>query len=304
MADDTFFIRMSKFSGLNDVDDPIDLSPERTPDGYYYPLTKAQNIIITNKHKIVGRDGMTKVVSATSPHSGWSDGEHCFFVEGTSMYYLNEDYSITELRSGLAYGSRVSYVKVNDRVYYTNASEIGYIDLTDLSAKSIDDPDIKFKRALPPGEFIEFYRGILYVLSNDIIWHSDVLADYHDVRKNFFQIKGKGTMLRAVDNGIYVGGDFTGFFRGDGPETFEYVHVSDGAPIPYTDAIIDGRMFGVEKGRVAVWVGTDGLYIGNQNGETANISEKSVNIASGYLRGAGIIRKEKGQEHYIGVMRK
>lgn len=301
MADETLLVNISLFSGLNDVDEQTSLSPERDEAGHYvFPLHSTQNIIIDNKMKMRSRDGYASLVSGTSPHSLWSDGDYCFFVENERLYRLNEDWSLTTIRSWLAYGSRMSYVKFNTKLYYANGYQIGYVNLDDLSDNAIANPGVNFKLPLPPGQLIELYRTRLYVASSKILYFSDPWADHYDNRRGAFQFLATITMLRALDDGIYVAADKVYFLKGTGPDDFIVIETPGYDAIKFTDVVVHGNYLGTKESML-MWTGATGVCLGDNNGKVINIMEKRHTLLDSSI-GAAIARLEAGREHYIGVL--
>lgn len=127
MADDTLFVDLSLLSGIDTVNALTDLQPTRTDDGWITPLREAENTVITNTRKPETRVGYNKVMAGSGTHSLWSDGTICLFVEGSKLFMLNTDYSLTMIRDGLMVGARMSYTKWGDRVYYSNKYQIGWV---------------------------------------------------------------------------------------------------------------------------------------------------------------------------------
>lgn len=138
MADDTLYLDMSLLSGINTVDAETDLQPVGTEDGAtILPLRAAENIVISNARKPETRIGYKRILVGDSTHSLWSNGDICLFVEGDTLYMLNDDYSITALRKGLMVGARMTYKQWANRIYYSNKHQIGWISTEDYLEHSL-----------------------------------------------------------------------------------------------------------------------------------------------------------------------
>lgn len=302
MADALQSQTMARFLGLNNVDDATRLIPIVVNHEYVYPLAQANNIEIDNTYGLSSRGGYATVAgsagtSGLDNHSGWSDGTTCLFVDGVTLYEMTTVYDRIALRSDLTRGMRMSYAKFNDRIYYTNEKQIGYIK------SSIDNhlpnPDREFKEPLPPGQFIEYFMGCLYVAANDILYISDPLCDYYDIRQGYKQFAKRITMLRAVDEGFYVSDDRIWFVKGKGSDEFQRDEVYPSRAIQYTDVRVVGKYIddGI-TGNVALWTSENGICLGDNTGKVTNLTEGRYTF-SPTGRGAAVIKENGNVRYYI-----
>lgn len=110
-------ISFGAFSGLRN-----DVSSERFEGS---DLDLGDNIDIDNTGRIQRRAGRTRV-SATATHSLWSDGGAlAFCVQGSELKKVALDYTTTTVLTGLTPGLVMSYVKINDNVYFSNTQQRG-----------------------------------------------------------------------------------------------------------------------------------------------------------------------------------
>jgi hypothetical protein len=296
----------SFFSGINTVDDSTRLTPSTYRVGAFgektvYPLVSATNVEIDNTYALKSRDGSTLELSGSDVHSLWSDNDLCFFVDGNTLYKLNIDYTKTSMIEGLQVSARMSYVVVNDRVYMTNGSYIGYYN--DGAMHSLQNPSLTYKVILPPGQYITYLSGRLYVAKGSVLYAADVLCDHYDIRTGFYAFANDITMLRAVENGIYVcDGDI--WFLSDGGEAgMKREFISNDSVIPFTDAGVDGLDVGedgFENGTVAIWVSSSGVQMGTNKGKVVNITPNYI-IPPPFV-GAAMIRSIDGVTHYIATI--
>ena len=296
MADAIKFQTIDKFLGINTVDDPTRLAPVMMDYQYIYPLQQANNLDIDNTYGLSSRSGYDDILLGLDMHSLSNDAPG-FFVDGDILKKLNTDYSIISLRFGLTLGARMSYVLFNDRTYYTNGYEIGYIknDISTLLA----DPLLEFKLPLPAGQLIEYFMGCLYVAVNDILYISDPLCDYYDTRTGYRRFAGRITMLRAVDDGLYVSDDRIWFIKGKTNEDFERSESYSSRAIPFTDERINGRYISDNlSGNVAIWTGENGICVGDNRGVVINLTESKY-VLPVHGNGAGFIRDKDNIRHYV-----
>lgn len=106
-----------KFEGINNVNAAERLKPSQ--------LREAENVDIDKTYRIRRRKGYTQVYTGSNCHSGWSDGETSLFVEGDALKKLNSNFTATTLNTGLAADRPVTFLKVDDDIYYSNGIVTG-----------------------------------------------------------------------------------------------------------------------------------------------------------------------------------
>ncbi|MCP4257969.1 MAG: hypothetical protein GY774_10640 [Planctomycetes bacterium] len=286
-------------SGINNVSDASRLAVS--------DLVYASNIDISDKGKPSRRDGYTKKFTpAGSVHSMWGDDKVCLFVEAGVLKMLNADYSATILRTGVS-DYRMRYDEVNDKYFYTNPSVIGYI------YNGVDNqfatPTGDYKHAPLPGQHIAYYNGRLYVARNETIWYSDV-NEFGEVdrRMNFLSFENEVTMMKAVDDGLWVCvGDInrqaTYFIQGATREDQTLRRFAGYGCIEGSDVKIkDGQKVGEGlSGTVIMWTSDGGICIGANGGRFINVTDGRYNTPDKRY-GAGLFRDEGGLAQYISVL--
>lgn len=298
MADITQSQTMARFSGVDNVSESTRLTPVPIAHEYVYPLLQANNVEIDDTGGISSRSGYgTAGTGGVDIHSMWSDNTTCLYVDGTTLYQMNADYTTLTLRAELTRGVRMSYAPFNDRIYYTNDHEIGYIK--NQANSLLSDPGREFKMPLPAGQFIEYYRGCLYVACGDTLYISDPLCDYFDIRTGYKLFASRITLLRAVDDGLYVADDKTYFIRGKANEDFERDEVYPARAIPFTDIRIVGKYIDDGLlGNVAMWTAENGICLGDNSGQVKNLTEARYTFTS-HGQGTGFLREKNGVRHYV-----
>ncbi len=86
-------------------------------------LAIAQNVDIDNSGGIARRPGYANLNAAPS-HSLYSDGTTGLIVSDSVLNLINQDYSYTPLLQ-LKSNGRISFVKVNDRIYFSSETDSG-----------------------------------------------------------------------------------------------------------------------------------------------------------------------------------
>lgn len=291
---------VEKFSGVNTVDPryrlwPIGGDARRSAD--VFPLREAYNVDIDNTYGVKSRAGRTNIITGTDIHSLWSDGENCFYVDGTSLYKLDAVYGATVIKEGLTPNARMAYVNFNKRIYYTNGFQIGYVEHDTDHALPL--PEREYKASLPAGSHIEVFMGCLFVSIGEILYISDPLCDYFDIRTGYRIFTDDITMIRAVDNGLYISDKKVWFIKGKGNDEFVREEVESEPAIPFTDVRTSAESMGYGvTGDVAVWTSAIGICVGDSNGAVKNITE-DVYAMTKYGRGSAFVRNILNVSHYI-----
>ena len=308
MADSTPLFSFDRFSGMNNVEASFRI-PVTTDKGWHklYDMGEIENLDIDNSYLLSTRPGSDQKLSSADIHSLWSDGNIiCLFVDSPILYKLNPGY-VTPISTALGtVGSgRMSYTQWNDRVYLTNESFIGYIH--DDTLTSLVTPNLNYKLPLPAGKFIAYFQGKLYVAKGNVLYVSDALCDHYDIRTGYRTFTNNITMLRPVNDGIYVADGKTWFlyekrmFVGD-PAEFKRDMVLDKDAIPFTDVSINGSFIGEGiEGDVAIWTSTDGICLGDNMGKVKNLTRSRYSM-SPYGIGGSVVRNLNGTVHYITVL--
>jgi hypothetical protein len=261
------------------------------------------NVDILDSYNLVSRDGSTKKLSGTKIHSFWAQGQLGFFIDGTMLYLLNIDYTTTELLSPMA-SSRMSYCPVNDRVYMTNGTYIGYYN--NLAMYDLADPAENYKAVLPAGQRVAYHKGKLLVAKGKVLYISDALCDHYDIRTGFRVFENDITMLRPVDEGVYVADGKTWYLVekrafADDPAEYRKEPTLGLDAIPFSDTLIDGAFLGEGvEGNVAIWATAEGVCVGDNKGAIKLITPNYLMPPA--VDGAAVIRNINGVVHYLATI--
>jgi len=290
---------LRKFSGINNVDLATRLFPIVIDKEYAYPLQIAMNVDIDNTLGISSRDGYDEVIAGTDIHSLWSDGITGFYVDGETLYQT-DGITGTIITSGLTLSARMAYAPFNDRIYYSNGHQIGYVKSN--AAVHLPAPGREFKEPLPAGKFLAVFKGCLYVAVGNVLYVSDPMCDYYDIRTGYRIFPEAIRMVRPVDDGIYVSDDVVWFLKGKGNDEFERDEAYPIPAIPYTDVVVSGKYIGEGlDGDVAIWTGEDGICLGDNSGKVVNLTEPRY-LLTPRGNGSAFIREINNVRHYINTL--
>lgn len=259
--------RLDRFGGIDNVNLPTEME-QVDETGHTYFFQQANNLDLTNKRHMRRRDGHRTIhtFNNVKVHSLWSYGNDCFFVAGDTLYRLNVDLSYTSMLTGLI-NTPMNYADVFGKIYFTNNVTIGWIDSYGVS--SLPAPTDNFKISMPPGHLIEFYNQVLYVASGNILYCSDpAIPAQYDYRQGLIPFKSRITMLKAVDDGLWVS-DSEGIYFLNGNTIFDFAfHTKLALPAIERSAVsIDGRFLGTDsKSKNVLMLTSGGICIGSNGG--------------------------------------
>ena len=291
---------MVKFSGINNVDPPERIAPELVNYEQIFPLTQAVNVEIDNTYKLSSRAGRTKLISGGDVHSVWADGKFAFYVDGGSLYQIQPDFTAVFIRSGLTLGMRMSYAVFNDKVYYCNGFQCGFV--RNFTNYDYVDPQMDFKTPMPAGKFIDVFMGCIYTSVANYLYISDPLCDYYDVRTGYRIFAADIKMIRGLDLGVYVGDSKVWFLKGLSNEDFDKLDAYPESVIPHTDVKLPSEFLGVQaKGDVAIFTCNDGICYGDNSGNVVSLT-KDRYVLPYHSNGAAFLRDINQVKHYINSM--
>jgi hypothetical protein len=290
-------IIFDNFKGINNVADATNLDVQE--------LTEAPNIDIDNEGRARRRNGHTRKYNPSGKtHSMWSNDRICLFVEGTDLKRLYADYSTTVIRSNIS-NLPMEFVDVNENVYYSNASVNGWVD-TFGSDNRYDTPTVNYKAKPQPAQHIEYYNGRIYHAKDETIWFTDPYNyGVIDMRMNAIKMKDEVTMMKAVDDGIYVSiGDINDrssiiFLSGSTPDEFvskevaNYGAIEGTAVKPKSAFVGDGA-----SGKTVLWTSRKGICLGGNGGVFKNLTATRYEVPANRY-GAGMFRIKDGLPQYI-----
>ena len=277
-------------TGLNNKIDPVRLGADyRTG---LRELSEAQNIDIDSTGRPSRRPGYSQA-SAKPAHSLFPVGDYCLFVTGDALSVLETDWTDAPIRN-VTVGARMSYVQVDDKAYYCNGYENGYVEnrashpwtaqdyVGPATTKTFSDP--------PLGHLLAIYNGRMYIAADSILWYSEPFAySWYNKAANYIPFADRILMVRSVASGMYVSTKTkTYYLSGDQPLEFNITEVADYPAKIGSDCMVQGsRIHGLDyPGSVAMWTSTHGICVGSVNGHFMNLTEEKL-VLPNTNQGAG-----------------
>jgi len=125
-------IEFKEFRGMNNVMPKMGMTPK------YQTLIKNMNV--QDDFSLSSRDRYIKAVDISNPHSLYQDNNHTFFRAESSLLLLNSDNSIINLKDNFIGNLPLDYVKVNDKVYFSDGVNSGIYDEGVVKSWGIEVP--------------------------------------------------------------------------------------------------------------------------------------------------------------------
>jgi hypothetical protein len=156
---------------------------------------------------------------------------------------------------------------------------------------------------MPPASFLDQYNGRIYGAAGNCIYYTNALQYGQCVqRRNFIPWDGEVVLLKAVDDGLYVGTDTEVLFlAGAGPESFSLKQALPCGAVRGTGITLEiGRK---EKGGPTVgWMSERG-FVKARAGGNVEVAEKERVSVGMYAIGAALYRELGDVRQIIATMR-
>lgn len=270
-------------SGLNTRIDPVRLSNQ----GEVAELAEAINVDISPSYRINRRRGYVKKISMPV-HSLYSQGKIALFVSDKVLYLLESDYTYRSLAT-LISNEKMAYCDANDKIYYTNNSDLGFIEEGirfpwEKTNKYIGPITARVMSGPFPGNHLEFHVGRIYIVKDTTLWYSEYGAlNWYDMARNYIPFSSKIRMVRSIQSGLFVSTEkHVYFLQGLVPKEFIITKVLDFPAFEWSDSIdkLNGSIF---------WGSKNGLIRGNPDGSVKELNRDKIIYPDG-LSGATLIK--------------
>lgn len=167
----------------------------------------------------------------------------------------------------------------------------------------------KLLSAVPYATEIEAYKGRIYLAAGRVLWVTELyLYDKLERTRGFLMFEDDITMLRGVEDGLYVGTTAQLLFlqgtfaEGLKMSTVMNCGVTQGSSVlvPWSKVHPRARTQPVPEGYGPVFMTGDGICLGLDNGEVYNLTQERV-VFPGAIRAAALYREDQGANTYVAV---
>lgn len=285
-------------TGLNTVTDPTRINYD--DETGISDLGVAVNITVDETGWISRREGQTLRL-AGDPHSMYSDGKLCVFVDDSYLYQLLPDYSRVPIHQ-LTTNARMAYTHVNSNFYYTNAIDYGIVQADGThkiweALQYVGPPINRVFDGPRAGNHLAFFAGRMFVADGPEIWWSEPYAfSWFDRARSYVRFPTNVRMIKAVAHGLFVSDEKQTFFlAGQNPKDFTAKVVAPYPVVEWSEAIdyVETWEIGLdnlEPGLCAVWASLEGACLGTANGVFINLNKKKVIYPERGTYGASLVK--------------
>jgi len=264
----------------------------------------ANNIDFDDEDMPHRRVGISRLATSGSWHSIWSDGDQlCFGVLNGNLVKVNTNYTTTTLLV-LVGLSKMNFVKIDERVFFSNNVNTGYIK--DSTYYAFPEADRTMRQKMVGGSLIEYYNGRLYAVQGNNIYFSVAYSPMEmEEKRNFITLDGPITMMHSVEDGIYISaGNTVAFHHGSDLFEMKYkellsVPATKGSPI-----IVErlkhqtGSLKGEARGKCVIFSTSIGIFMGEKGGTLKDLTGDYYGI-SNVEDGSAIIRWDDNYRQYV-----
>lgn len=311
-------IVLGQFAGIKNT-----VSRERLAPG---ELESAINVDIDNAGQVRRRRGR-RLLEPGNFHSLRAIAGQTFVVRNGVLGRILDPTTIVELGEGGP--SPLSYTSVGSTVYFSSEVVSGKIvgDTIEPWGRHIDgggewvSPVIRPTETLgeiagrrlsnpPMATEIEAYKGRIYLASGPVLWATELyLYDRVDRNRNYVHLPDDITMVRAVDDGLYVGTTKQLLFlrgtlsAGLSQSTVMNTPVIRGSAtsVPIAEAHPRSEQQAIPEGDGPMFMTGAGICLGMPGGEVYNLTHGRVVFPTAQ-RAAVLCREDQGATSYVAVV--
>lgn len=293
--------------GLNTQLDPKSIQSNAEGDNLI-ELSQAVNINIDDRGLCSLRNGSVKEIDGNF-HSLFCKGLNCFVaqenISDASIMQVLTDFSLVEIQTGLTKNLRIAWDQSGEDVFYSNGNQKGYIKDSTAYSWSINTyqgttADLQFATSIPSPNHIAFQRGgkILIAVENAIFCnHSAFQYGLFEISHgNIAAFESDVTMLASVQDGFFASDNRRTWFFRQTENWYQYKQelVEDASALEWSlayDQVILSQIGFNVPGFGRIWVSTNGICLGMDNGNFINLTESRVKYPTAYMFGASLIKQ-------------
>lgn len=266
----------------------------------------ANNVDIDSEMMARRRKGVLRVLLNGNAHSGWSDEDKlCFVVLNNNLVQINTDWTTTTLLVAVG-PTKMNFVKVGDRVFFSNRLVVGYIQ--NSVAHGFPSTVRTDRQIMVGGELIEYHDACLYAAQDQFIFRSIAGDPFEmDLEKNSINVGGPTTMMIGVngpggETGLYVSsGGKCIYLSNLMPDLYEakWKYLLDvpallGSAVPI-ERMDMGRGL---VGRCVIWSTIIGIFMGFPGGYVKDLTSEHYAVMD-IEEGASLVKWHAGYRQYI-----
>ena len=292
MAQAKFIPLFKSTTGLNNALDPVRISYDLKTG--VTELAQAVNVNIDNSGRPSRRLGRT-IKRAEASQCGFSDGETCLFVAGTTLYQMFPDYCRVALRTDLTAGARMRYYPIAGRIYYLNGYERGYVfkgkDYTweKGTFTAPGNPNTIYSNP-PSGHLVSWFASRALIAKDNAVFAS--ISSFYgvfDLHGDMKLFPNRITMLRPTPNGLWVGTTSqVMFYQGTEWKKLKRVLKFGSGVIEGSDVVCPKDRIGATSDEI-IFTTPQGICTGSEDGTFTNQTVNKLIFPSGRYASAAVV---------------
>lgn len=289
------------FLGMNNAHDKARLQ-QPTRGNSFVELEEIINAEVTKTFSIRRRQGVSLVYPGVH-RDLWSNGTDAYFVSGSNLMRLLSPiagvYSAVPVCELTSPTLPMSYCQVNDVTVCSNGADLFIID--GGVAYPFPVPTDNFKERALPGHILAVFNRRLFIAVGNVLYYTDAdNIEQLDERDDPFAFSGQITMVKPLENGIYVSADATYWLAGRGPDDFVLKQVDDRKAIKGSDVVANAAKLGISgvNGNVAIWATASDVLVGMDGGIVDDLTKGRLDYSVGEEASGGLVERD-GNDYYI-----
>ena len=287
-------------------------------------LETALNVDIDDAGQVRRRRGYALGASG-SYHSVRTLGSQVIGVKDGALGWIGTDYTFTSLTT--VGTPPLSYAQVGYTTYFSSAAASGKIVDDTVSAWGalasegtwlspvVTPTDTlgaiggRLLGAPPLATEIEYYKGRIYLAAEKYLWATELyLYDYVDKTRGVIQFEEDITLVRAVEDGVYVGTTKALYFlRGTFAEGLKRETIVESPVIRGSSVVVPtskvhpgARQGPMPEGEGAVFLTGDGVMAAFDRGEVYSLTQNRV-VFPQATSAAALYRDQDGVNQFVAV---
>lgn len=200
------------------------------------------------------------------------------------------------------------YVTPTDGDMYYLAARV----TTGTTTATISDPSQWYGRVLrtlhyeppPIGTLLEKFKGRILIALGDVLYYTEPYG-YHWTRldRNYVRFPSSITMVKAVENGVYLAADKTYWLNGTDPADWSITVVSDSPAVLGTGQLTSAHDLGGESDLdVVMWTSAEGVFVGEPGGATRNLTTGRY-VPNAATQGVSLVHNRDGAGKYVALLK-
>ena len=158
----------------------------------------------------------------------------------------------------------------------------------------------------PTGHIVKYYKGRIYIASDNILWYSEPLQYQHfNSASNYIEFPSRIKEIMPVEDGIWIGSDRLYFLSGEDTNTFRRVIKDNIEIIEGTSTKISGsyvQIDGISSGYKWLVTSNLGIFLLSDQGMAVNLTYKNVEVERADS-GTSLFLQSNGINQYLSILK-